>query len=206
MKKTAWKLKDVILMAVFGVVFAAVYLAVFYGGTAISAALTPFGLASFGFEVIYGIWFMAATLAAYILRKPGVALITEVLAAAVELLMGNSGGITVVLTGFIQGLGAELVFMMFRYKKWDFLSMSLAGMLSALFIFCYELYFLNYYLLSPYILLLQLLVRFISATVFSGFIAKKTGDALIRTGMLRSYEAGKNVGVGKVYESEDDEE
>lgn len=205
MKTNTWKLKDVILMAVFGVVFAAVYLAVFYGGTAVSALLTPFGLSAFGFELIYGIWFMASTLAAYILRKPGVALITEVLASAVELLMGNSGGLTVVLTGFIQGLGAELIFMMFRYKKWNFLSMSLAGMMSALLIFCYELYYLSYYLLSPSMLTAQLLVRFISAIVFSGVIAKLTGDALAKTGALKSYAIGKTVKTNKIYKSEEED-
>ena len=31
MKKRTWELKDVILMAIFGVVFSAVYLAVFQG-------------------------------------------------------------------------------------------------------------------------------------------------------------------------------
>ena len=136
-----WKLKDVILMAILGEVFAAIYLAGFNGGMVISTALTPLGLSAFGFELIYGVWFMAATLAAYIIRKPGVALLTEILASVVELLMGNSGGLTVVLTGFIQGLGAEVIFACFRYKKWNLLSMSLASMLSALFIFCYELYY-----------------------------------------------------------------
>ena len=80
------------MMAILGVLFAVVYMAVFYGGTAISVALTPLGLSAFGFELIYGVWFMAATIAAYIIRKPGAALITEVLASAIELLMGNSGG------------------------------------------------------------------------------------------------------------------
>ena len=79
------------MMAILGVLFAVVYMAVFYGGTAISVALTPLGLSAFGFELIYGVWFMAATIAAYIIRKPGAALITEVLASAIELLMGNSG-------------------------------------------------------------------------------------------------------------------
>ena len=76
MKKRTWELKDVILMAIFGVAFSAVYLAVFQGGLALSTALTPMGLSPFGFEVIYGVWFMAATLAAYIIRKPGAALVT----------------------------------------------------------------------------------------------------------------------------------
>ena len=203
MKKRTWELKDVILMAIFGVVFSAVYLAVFQGGLALSTALTPMGLSPFGFEVIYGVWFMAATLAAYIIRKPGVALVTEVLASAIELLMGNSGGLTVVLTGAIQGLGAELVFAAFRYKKWDLGSMSLAGIVSAVFIFCYELYYLNYIALAPTLLISQLAVRFISAVVFSGVLCKLAGDALARTGVVKSYAIGAKADIGKVYDEED---
>ena len=156
----------------FGVVFAVVYLAVFDGGMALSAALAPAGLSNYAFEIIYGVWFMAATLAAYIIRKPGAALITEMLASAIELLMGNSGGLTVVLTGLIQGAGAEVVFLLFRYKKWNFVSMSLAGMLSAVFIFCYELYYLNYIALAPSLLIGQLAVRFVSLLCFPASCAK----------------------------------
>ena len=203
MKASKWELKDVIMMAILGVVFAAVYLAVFQGGLALSTALTPLGLSAFGFEIIYGVWFMAATLAAYIIRKPGVALITELLAAAVELLMGNSGGLTVVLTGLIQGAGAELAFALFRYKKWNLLSMSLAGILSALFIFCYELYYLNYIALAPALLAAQLAVRFVSAVVFSGVVCKLAGDGLAKTGVVKSYAIGASANTGKVYEEED---
>ena len=203
MKENTWKLKDIIMMAILGVLFAAIYMAVFYGGLAISTALTPMGLSAFGFELIYGVWFMAATLAAYIIRKPGVALVTEILAAALELLMGNSGGLTVVLTGFIQGLGAELVFAAFRYKKWNFVSMSLAGMLSALFIFFYELYYLSYYLLAPGMLIAQLAVRFVSTIVFSGIICKLAGDGLAKTGVVKSYAIGAAANTGKIYDEED---
>ena len=173
------------MMAILGVLFAVVYMAVFYGGTAISVALTPLGLSAFGFELIYGVWFMAATIAAYIIRKPGAALITEVLASAIELLMGNSGGATVVLTGLIQGVGCELGFAVFRYRKY-----TLSGVFAAVCIFCYELYYLSYYLLAPTMLAAQLAVRFASAVVFSGVIAKLACDGLARTGVLRSYAVG----------------
>lgn len=202
MQQNKWKLKDVILMAIFGVVFAGVYLAVFYGGLAISTALTPYGLSAYGFEMIYGVWFMAATLAAYIIRKPGAALITEILAAVIELLMGNSGGLTVVLTGVIQGAGCELAFAMFRYKKWDLVSMSLSGILAAAFIFCYELYYLQYYLLSPAVLAGQLLVRFLSAVLFSGILCKLAADGLARTGVLKSYALGSVTRTAKVHEED----
>ncbi len=203
-KTENWKLKDVIMMAILGVIFSAVYLLVFQGGLALSTALTPFGLSNFGFEIIYGIWFMAATLGAYIIRKPGVALITEVLAAAIELLMGNSGGVVVVLTGAIQGLGAELGFALFRYKRWDVVSMSVSAMLAATFIFCYELYFLQYYLLAPGMLIAQLLVRFVSAIVFSAVVVKLAGDGLAKTGVVKSYAIGANADIGKVYDDEEE--
>ncbi len=202
-KLETWKLKDVIMMAILGVVFAAVYMAVFQGGLALSTALTPFGLSNFGFEIIYGVWFMAATLAAYIIRKPGVALITEMLASAIELLMGNSGGLTVVLTGFIQGLGAEAVFAAFRYRKWDTVSMILAGIASAFLIFCYELYYLNYITLSPVLLIGQLTVRFISAAIFSGIVCRLAGDALAKTGVVRNYAIGASADIGKIYDEEE---
>ena len=181
MRREPWKLKDVVMMAILGVLFAVVYMAVFYGGTAISVALTPLGLSAFGFELIYGVWFMAATIAAYIIRKPG---------AALELLMGNSGGATVVLTGLIQGVGCELGFAVFRYRKYNLLSMALSGVFAAVCIFCYELYYLSYYLLAPTMLAAQLAVRFASAVVFSGVIAKLACDGLARTGVLRSYAVG----------------
>ena len=203
MKQKSWELKDVIMMAILGVVFSAVYMAVFQGGLALSTALTPAGLAPFGFEIIYGVWFMAATLAAYIIRKPGVALVTEVLASAIELLMGNSGGLTVVLTGIIQGLGAEVIFAAFRYKKWNIGTMCLGGMLSAVFIFCYELYYLNYIALAPSLLISQLAVRLVSAAVFSGIICKLAGDALAKTGVVKSYAIGAKADIGKVYDEEE---
>ena len=203
MKTKTWELKDVIMMAILGVVFSAVYLAVFQGGLALSTALTPAGLANFGFEIIYGVWFMAATLAAYVIRKPGVALITEVLASAVELLMGHSGGMTVVLTGLIQGAGAELAFAVFRYKKWNLGVMCLSGVLAAAFIFVYELYYLNYIALAPTLLIAQLAVRFVSAIVFSGVVCKLAGDGLAKTGVVKSYAIGAKAKVGTVYDEEE---
>lgn len=88
-------------------------------------------------------------------------------------------------------------------NKWNLLSMSLASMLSALFIFCYELYYLSYYLLAPSMLAAQLAVRFVSSIVFSGIICKLAGDALAKTGVVKSYAIGSAVRAGRVYTEED---
>ena len=199
-----WKLRDIIMMAILGVIFSIIYLAVFNLGVVISTALAPTGFSNFAFEIIYGIWFMAGALAGYIIRKPGVALVAELLASVVELLMGNSGGITVVLTGIIQGLGTEIGFAVFRYKKWNLLSMTVGAILSSVFIFCYELYYLQYYLLLPKVLIPQLLVRFVSAFVFSALCVKLAGDGLAKTGVVKSYAIGAKAKQAKVYDEEEE--
>lgn len=203
MKHSNWELRDVVFLSILGVVFAAVYLAVFQGGLLLSTVLSPLGLSAFGFEVVYGIWFMAATLSAYIIQKPGAALLAEVLASAIELLMGNSGGVTVVLTGLIQGAGVEVIFFLFRYRRWDLLTMSLSAITAAAFIFCYELYYLNYIALAPTLLAAQLAVRFLSAVLFSGIICKRAADALAKTGVLKSYALGRRVQAAPITEEED---
>jgi energy-coupling factor transport system substrate-specific component len=126
-----WKLKDIIMVGILGVIFAVIYLAVLYAGLGVTAVLTPYGLGTLGFEIFYGIWFMGATLAMYIIQKPGVAIVTEFLAAFLEMLMGNSGGPMVLLSGAMQGLGCELGFTVFRYKRYDMLSMCMSGIVAA---------------------------------------------------------------------------
>lgn len=196
------ELRDVILMAGFGMIFAIVYLAVFNVGMGLSAALTTTGLGDFSFDIIYGVWFMAGTMAAYIIRKPGAGLIAEVLASVVELLMGNSGGIAVVITGLIQGLGTELGFAIFRYKRWNMASLSLASVLSGVFIYGYELYYLQYYMLPFGMHCGHLIIRSISGIVFSALIVKAVSDGLARTGVLKNYAIGKTVKHAVVHEEE----
>lgn len=204
-KKKGLELRDVILMASLGLIFAIIYLAVFNVGMGISTALTATGLSDFAFDIIYGVWFMAGTLAAYIIRKPGIGLVTEVLASVIELLLGNSGGVTVVLTGFIQGLGTEIGFAVFRYKKWDLGSMTLASVLSGIFIYIYELFYLQYYMLKPIMHLGHLGIRSISAFVFSALICKLVGDGLAKTGVMKNYAIGAKMNKNLVHDDEDDE-
>ena len=183
-----WRVVDIVVAAIVAVASGVIFWAwdfIYAVPTALFDSLTP-GLGG----LFHFMWLFAGPLVAIIIRKPGAALITEVLASAIELLMGNSGGATVVLTGLIQGVGCELGFAVFRYRKYNLLSMALSGVFAAVCIFCYELYYLSYYLLAPTMLAAQLAVRFASAVVFSGVIAKLARDGLARTGVLRSYAVG----------------
>lgn len=185
-----WQLKDIIMIAIFGVIFALIYLAVLYIGLAVQAALTPAGLGIFAFEIFYGIWFMGATLAAYVIQKPGVAVTTEVLASFLEFLMGNVGGPLVLIAGAVQGLGSEVGFMMFRYRRFDMLSICASGMLAAVFSFLWGFVQGGYALFAPGLLVAMLAVRIASALLFAGVISKVVGDGLARAGVLKSYALG----------------
>ncbi|MEG0327618.1 MAG: ECF transporter S component [Erysipelothrix sp.] len=182
-----WKLKDVVMVGLISVTFAVVYLGFVYFASFMKPILAPFGLEPFANELVFGVWFMASTLAAYIMRKPGVAVISEMLAALIEVLMGNFYGPMVFVSGFIQGLGAECGFAVFRYKKFDMTSLMSASILSALFSFVWGFFRNSYSGLAWWYVLAMLVVRIISSMIFSGLIVKRIGDGLKRSGAVSSY-------------------
>ncbi len=204
-RKFGWQLKDVIMVAVLGLVFAVIYLAILYAGVGVTAALTPFGLAPFGYEIFYGIWFMGATLAAFIIQKPGVAVVTEFLAAFLEFLMGNMGGPLVLVSGLVQGVGAEVGFAVFRYRRYDTRSLCVSGILAAVFSFAWGFVQNAYALITPGVLVAMLAVRIVSAVVFAGLISKAAGVGLARTGVLKSYALGAQYGTAKVMDDEEED-
>ncbi len=193
-----WKLKDIIMVGILSVLFAVIYLGAVYFAVFITSVLTPFGLAPLGNEIVFGIWFMAATLAAYIIRKPGVATITEMAAALIEVLMGNMYGPLVFIAGFLQGIGAECGFIIFKYKRFDWLSMSLASLGSTVLSFIWGFYRSGFFKLPVGLLVVMFLIRLASALIFSTVISKTLGDRLAKVGVLKSYPIGKEFSINDV--------
>ncbi|WP_343248858.1 ECF transporter S component [Diplocloster hominis] len=191
MSKFKWKLHEVIFVAMLCIVFGVVYLAGVYLASFLSTALTPFGLAPLANEIVFGVWFMASTLAAYILQKPGVAIVSEVLAALIEVLMGNMYGPMVIVAGIIQGAGGELVFAGWRYKKFDALTMNLAAAGCCITSFLWSFVRSGYGLLSVKLLIVMFLIRLVSSVLFAGILCKLMGDGLAKTGLLKSYALGR---------------
>jgi energy-coupling factor transport system permease protein len=54
---------------------------------------------------------------ALLIPKPGVALATGLLATLVEVIAGSEDGSIVLVFGLLQGVGAELGFLLFRYNR-----------------------------------------------------------------------------------------
>lgn len=188
MNKThKWALKDIVMIGIISVIFAVIYLWAVYASIALNAMLTPMGLYVFANEIVFGIWFMAATFAAYVIRKPGVAIVAEMLAAFIEVLMGNMYGPIVFVSGFIQGAGAEVVFAATKYKKFDLKILTLASLGSTILSFAWGFIRSGFFELSPVLLIIMFIVRFLSAFLFSTLGSKAIADGLAKAGVLKAY-------------------
>lgn len=76
-------------------------------------------------------WFIAPLVSFYLVRKPGAALFTQLLAGVIAVLAGHPAGIVAYGWYVIEGIGAELGFALFRYKRADFWAMVVAATLQA---------------------------------------------------------------------------
>lgn len=175
------------MIGIISVIFAVIYLWTVYASISLNAMLMPFGLYVFANELVFGIWFMAATFAAYIIRKPGVAIVAEMLAAFIEVLMGNMYGPIVFVSGFIQGAGAEIVFASTKYKRFDLKTLTLASLGCSVTSFAWGFIRSGFFDLSPLLLIVMFAVRFTSAFLFSTLGSKLIADKLASSGVLKGY-------------------
>lgn len=187
MKMQSWKLKDVLLIAISAVLFGVIYLGCTYAGGLLYGLLTPVGMASLGYEPFYGIYFMAAAFGVYVMRKPGSGLIAEMLAAILECLFGNFFGPIIILSGFVQGLGFELVIALKKYRKFDRATMMQCAVLCSVVTMGYNLVISGYNKIAVPVLLLMLAVRVVSAIIFDAIVTPALADGLVKAGMLKGY-------------------
>ena len=102
--KGGWKLQEIIFVAMLCVVFGVVYLVAVYAAAAMVAAFTPMGIGPMGNEIVFGIWFMVSTLAAYIIQRPGVALVSELVSSMLFAgLLSKAIGDGLAKTGLLKG-------------------------------------------------------------------------------------------------------
>ena len=88
----------------------------FWGWTFVYDLAKPFLKISGLSYLVAGFWILASILVPYIIRKPSIALIASIMAAFVESMLTHWGLMSVV-WGLVQGLGAEIVFFIFGYRK-----------------------------------------------------------------------------------------
>ncbi|GGC76911.1 thiamine ABC transporter permease [Thalassobacillus devorans] len=134
-------------------------------------------------QLIYGMWFIAAVVAYLIIRKPGVALLAEIAAAQGEFIFGGEWGVATLIFGIGQGLAAELIFAAFRYKRYDMLIASLAGVAAAVASIGIDFYYGYIGDLALWNLLILFGTRIAGAILISGIFAHLLVQALEKTGV-----------------------
>lgn len=187
----SWRVVDIVVASVIGVAAGLIFLLwniAYRGPSALLEPLLP-GLQG----LLDGPWLFAGVLGALIIRKPGAAVYTEVVAAAVSALtlIGNTWGAFWTLeAGLVQGVGAELVFLLFFYRRWSLPVAILAGVGAALagginnLLIWYagaDIQFVVVYLISTSI----------SGAVIAGGLSWLLARGLAKTGALDRFAAGR---------------
>jgi energy-coupling factor transport system substrate-specific component len=131
-KKTAgksWRVVDIVVAALIAVAGGVIFWAWSQGAAAISGPMNAVYPPLTG--LIAGGWMIPAVLGMLIIRKPGAALFAEMVAAGVSALLGSAWGVDTLLSGFVQGAAAELVFAFTLYRIWTFPVLAVASIASA---------------------------------------------------------------------------
>jgi energy-coupling factor transport system substrate-specific component len=144
-------------------------------------------------ELMLGVWLVPAVVAALVIRRPGAALFTELVAANIELYLGNKWGAAVLLSALLQGLGVELALVLFRHRRFGVVVAVLAGVLAAVFeIVFYEwhAYVAEY---STAWKVIYLGCRAVSGAVVAGVGGWALVRGLAGTGALNAFPPGQEV-------------
>jgi energy-coupling factor transport system permease protein len=174
-----WSLREILILAVLGAVFGVLYLGwvqIWLIAQAVFGAVTM--------DVVMGFWFIVSIIAAAIIRKPGAAIASEMLAALTEILLGSPAGLLLLLAAFVQGAGAEVVFAARGWRDYRLPVLMAAGIGSAVFSFAYTWIMFNYSALAPGLLVAMFVLRCLSGAVLGGLFGHYIVEALYRTGVL----------------------
>lgn len=190
-RRFRWRVVDIVVASVIGVATGLVFLFwnnVGYAWFSAADAVTP-GLGG----VAVGIWLIGGVLGGLIIRKPGAALYVELLAAIVSALIGNQWGIETIYAGIAQGLGAELIFAAFGYRRFGVLQAALAGAAAGAAAWTLELFTSANLQKSAEFLGLYFATVVVSGAVLAGILGWIVVRALAATGALNRFAVGRDV-------------
>ena len=183
-----WRVVDIIVASILAVACGLVFVfwnSVGYAWFMAMDALTP-GLGG----VAAGIWLAGGVIGALVIRKPGAALYVETLAATVSAVFGSQWGPETLYAGLAQGLGVEIVFAIFLYRRFSLTVSVLGGIGAALGAFVLELFTSANIAKSLEFNLIYLSCLIVSGAVLAGALSFFAVKALAKTGALDRFAVG----------------
>ena len=188
-RSLSWRVIDIVTAAVLGVACGLIF-AVWnqVGNAALEGlkAITPGldGLAT-------GIWLLGGTLGGYVIRKPGAALFVELVAATVSMGLGSQWAVETLYSGLAQGIGAEVVFALVAYRRFNAAIVGVAGAVSFAFEWVLELFLYGHIEKGLLYNVIYLVCGAVSGVVLAGILAWALTNALAKTGALDRFASGR---------------
>ena len=181
-----WRVVDIVVASVLGVAGGLVFAVWNTASAPMRDAMVPPASA-----VIVGVWLFPAVLGALIVRRPGAAVYTELVAAVLSALVGNEWGFATVWYGLVEGLGAEVVFALLLYRRFGLPTALLAGAGAGVAVGLMDS--LIYYpaALDTWGRIAYVGIAVVSGVIIAGFGSWALARALARTGTLAPMASGR---------------
>ena len=185
-----WRVVDIVVASVIAVASGVVFWA---WGQAYSPIAAPIEALLPGLQgILNGPWLFAGVLGALVIRKPGAAVFTELVAAVVSALIGTQWGFMTLVSGLVQGLGVEIVVAAFLYANWRLYVALLAGAGAGLAESVLDLLY-SYPGAKASFAIAYTISTTVSGIVVAGLLSWLLVRALARTGALSRFAAGREV-------------
>ncbi|MGJ6122210.1 ECF transporter S component [Mycolicibacterium sp. Y3] len=183
-----WRVVDIVVASVLATAAGLVFVLWNIASNPIS---TPLSAALPGLQALLGGgWLFAGVLTALVIRKPGAALYGELVAATVSALVGNQWGVLTLESGLVQGLGAELVFAVFLYRRWGLPTAVLAGAVAGLALAINDL-ILWYPGSASTFITIYTVSAIVSGALIAGLLSWFVVRGLAKTGALSRFASGR---------------
>lgn len=184
-----WRTVDLVTAAMLGVAFGVAYWGWDAAYNVLSpafAAVPPLG------GLLGGPWLVAGVVGGLVVRRPGAALLAELMAANVEFLLGNKWGVSTLIAGALQGLGVEIVLGLLLFRRFGPWVAALAAVAAAALETAYEYGAYDYATtFGAGGTLVYLLTFALSGALVAGLGGWLLVRALARTGALAGFPAGR---------------
>lgn len=181
-----WRVVDIVVASVLGVAGGLVFAVWNVGTEAFRSASPPLVTG-----LVVGVWLVPAVLGGLVIRRPGAAVYTELVAAVLSALVGNEWGFATVWYGLVEGMGAEVVFALLLYRRYGLPTALAAGAGAGVTVGLMDS--LIYY---PAVLDTAGRTAYVAIAAASGLVIAGAGSwaltrALARTGVLAPLASGR---------------
>jgi energy-coupling factor transport system substrate-specific component len=184
--RAGWRVVDIVVASVLGVAGGLLFVVWNLNYGVISAPLSTVP----AIALLGGVWLLPAVLGGLVIRKPGAAVYTELVAAVLSALVGNQWGFSTVWYGLIEGLGAEVVLAVLLYRRFGLPTAVVAGAVNGAVISTCDL-LLSYPTTSPGWKVGYVVCLAISGAVVAGVGSWALTRALAATGALAPLASGR---------------